>query len=86
MTKKRLKLRNVIAAIAIFLAASLSFVSCKKNDDKIEEGTLKVNGVSFKMVAVYGGTFTMGATEEQSGFVMSRESPPHQVTLSDFYP
>ena len=43
-----------------------------------------VNGVSFKMVPVEGGTFTMGATEEQSG-AQSNESPSHQVTLSNYY-
>ena len=43
-----------------------------------------VNGVSFKMIAVKGGTFTMGATSEQTG-AGSDESPTHSVTLSDYY-
>ena len=43
-----------------------------------------VNGVSFKMIAVKGGTFTMGATSEQTG-ATSDESPTHSVTLSDYY-
>ncbi len=43
-----------------------------------------VNGVSFKMVSVEGGTFTMGATADQSGDVYIDETPTHQVTLSDF--
>ena len=43
-----------------------------------------VNGVSFKMIAVKGGTFTMGATSEQTG-AESDESPTHSVTLSDYY-
>ena len=43
-----------------------------------------VNGVSFKMIAVKGGTFTMGATSEQTG-AGSGESPTHSVTLSDYY-
>ena len=43
-----------------------------------------VNGVSFKMIAVKGGTFTMGATSEQTG-AFSDESPTHSVTLSDYY-
>ena len=42
------------------------------------------NGVSFKMIAVKGGTFTMGATSEQTG-ARSNESPTHSVTLSDYY-
>ena len=44
-----------------------------------------VNGVRFKMVAVQGGTFTMGATAEQGSDAQSDESPTHSVTLSDYY-
>ena len=45
--------------------------------------TFTVNGISFNMVHVEGGTFTMGATEEQQK-ADSDEKPPHQVTLSSF--
>lgn len=44
-----------------------------------------VNGVSFTMVAVEGGTFTMGATSEQGSDAYDDEKPAHQVTLSDYY-
>jgi len=43
-----------------------------------------VNGVSFKMVGVEGGTFTMGATAEQGSDAYDDEKPAHQVTLSSF--
>ena len=43
-----------------------------------------VNGVSFKMIPVEGGTFTMGATAEQGSDAGDNEKPTHQVTLSDF--
>ena len=46
--------------------------------------TITVNGVSFKMVAVEGGTFTMGATLEQGSDAYDSEKPAHQVTLSGF--
>ena len=46
--------------------------------------TFTVNGVSFKMVAVEGGTFTMGATAEQGNDIGSEERPTHQVTLSSY--
>ena len=46
--------------------------------------TFTVNGVSFTMVAVEGGTFTMGATPEQEGEAFSNELPTHQVTLSSY--
>ena len=39
-----------------------------------------VNGVSFKMIAVKGGTFQMG---NDVGYEW--EKPVHQVTLSDYY-
>ena len=44
-----------------------------------------VNGVSFEMVAVKGGTFTMGGTLEQGSEAESDEKPTHSVTLSDYY-
>ena len=43
-----------------------------------------VKGVAFTMVAVEGGTFTMGATSEQGGDALYDEKPAHQVTLSSF--
>ena len=43
-----------------------------------------VNGVPFVMVTVEGGTFMMGATEEQGSDVSSREKPVHQVTVSTY--
>ncbi len=47
--------------------------------------TFTVNGVSFEMVAVKGGTFTMGCTDEQGGDCEDDESPSHSVTLNDYY-
>ena len=46
--------------------------------------TFTVKGVSFKMVAVEAGTFTMGATSEQDVYSGSDEKPTHSVTLSNF--
>ena len=43
-----------------------------------------VNGVTFEMVRVEGGTFTMGATAEQGSDASIREKPTHQVTLSSY--
>lgn len=47
--------------------------------------TFKVNGVSFKMVYIEGGTFTMGATSEQHSEAEDIEFPTHSVTLSSYY-
>ena len=43
-----------------------------------------VNGVTFNMVEVEGGTFQMGATPEQGENANDNEKPVHQVTLSGF--
>ena len=41
--------------------------------------------LNLEMVAVKGGTFTMGCTSEQSSDCDSDEKPAHKVTVSDFY-
>ena len=52
---------------------------------KLENKTFTVNGVTFEMIAVKGGTFTMGCTSEQGGDCDGDEKPTHSVTLSDYY-
>ena len=47
--------------------------------------TFTVNGVTFNMVKVAGGTFTMGATKEHEYFDADDARPAHQVTLTDYY-
>lgn len=47
--------------------------------------TITVKGVSFNMIKVQGGTFTMGATSEQGSDAYDWEKPTHQVTLSGYY-
>ena len=44
-----------------------------------------VNGVSFEMVRVAGGTFRMGATAEQGTDAYVWEKSVHSVTLSGYY-
>ena len=46
--------------------------------------TYTVNGVSFTMIDVEGGTFTMGATREQGSDTDNDEKPVHKVTLSNY--
>lgn len=46
--------------------------------------TYRIKNVSFTMIAVEGGTFTMGATSEQTD-ANDDEYPTHKVTLSDYY-
>jgi serine/threonine protein kinase len=44
-----------------------------------------INGISFKMIKVDGGTFIMGKKYKIFGDASRDESPEHSVTLSDFY-
>ncbi|MDR1848379.1 MAG: formylglycine-generating enzyme family protein [Bacteroidales bacterium] len=79
--------------------AIVSFSSCGGDDDEENNGgttptpnpnptvvtqTYTVNGVSFKMVAVEAGSFTMG-TDDTSYFYYQYCSPAHQVTLTNDY-
>ena len=52
--------------------------------NEVSNQTFKVNGVSFDMIVVEGGSFSMGATEEQGSDAYTDESPVHQVKLSSF--
>lgn len=56
-------------------------------DDEPQETakTYTVGGVTFKMIAVAGGTFTMGATAEQGSDAYDFEKPAHQVKLNDYW-
>ena len=47
--------------------------------------TFTVGGVSFTMIYVKGGTFTMGATSEQGRDAYDWEKPAHNVELSSYY-
>ena len=52
---------------------------------EVNSGKFTVNGVSFEMVRVEGGTFRIGATAEQGTDAYDWEKPVHSVTLSSYY-
>lgn len=54
----------------------------REHQSKNEE--IKVNGVTFSMVAVDGGSFEMGATEEQGQYAGEDEKPSHSVDVESF--
>lgn len=67
-----------------------SAVAMPEQDVNIKSFT--ANGVSFRMIAVKGGTFTMGATQIQEDFQddldvthSQQDKPAHQVTLTYNY-
>lgn len=54
------------------------------DEEKFENKSFTVGGVKFKMVAVVGGTFQMGASSTDKD-ANDNEFPQHKVTLSDYY-
>lgn len=65
--------------VIVLMLLIVVFSSC----NNIESFTETVNGVSFKMVAVEGGTFMMG--ENMDKRKIDKEGPAHSVTLDDYY-
>lgn len=76
----------------------VNLTSCEKEEDyydklpQNESGnpfkSIEVNGVSFNMIYVEGGTFKMGATKEQtmSGTkIDDHEFPVHNVTIDSYF-
>ena len=59
--------------------------SAPSNDYQTDEETFTVDGVTFTMKLVEGGTFQMGATSEQGSDAYDSEKPVHSVTLSNYY-
>ena len=75
-----------VVALYNYIASGGSSGGGNNNYDPIPffSQTFTVKGVSFNMIAVEGGTFTMGATPEQQDPYFDEE-PTHQVTLSSYY-
>ena len=67
------------------LTTCLLCISCLPENLELPYTKLyKVNGVSFAMIEVEGGTFTMGSPDSDSD-AYGDERPAHQVTLSSYY-
>ena len=66
-------------------SAANQFIERMQNYNTIP-GRFTVNGVSFQMVAIDGGTFTMGSdsTMVEEGIAGIDELPAHEVTLSPY--
>ncbi|MBR4367238.1 MAG: SUMF1/EgtB/PvdO family nonheme iron enzyme [Bacteroidaceae bacterium] len=94
---KKLNFLFLLPLVACFLTLMSCSSSTQKNgetaNDSIandsvaneERVSFSVKGVSFTMILVKGGTFTMGATPEQGNDAQDDEKPAHSVTLSDYY-
>ena len=79
-----------LSKVAIMLAAVVAFASCTEkqelNEDDLLEGMYKIDvqGVTFYMIEVEGGMFTMGAQGIDFD-ALEDEMPTHNVELSKYY-
>ncbi|MBQ8423570.1 MAG: SUMF1/EgtB/PvdO family nonheme iron enzyme [Coprobacter sp.] len=86
------------SVLPILVSLLILCPACVKNfnpDDLLSSGLpedlpqenieVTVGNVTFTMVYVKGGTFSMGATTEQYSDSYTDELPVHKVTLSDYY-
>ena len=75
--------KRFFMALALLMAVP-ALVFAQQSQESL---TITVKGVSFKMIRVQGGTFTMGCTSEQKhNYYCNRdEEPAHNVTLYYYY-
>ena len=83
MTPTLCRLLTLLALVGVMLATVQAQTS-QGQGVQFADTTITVGGVSFKMIAVEGGTFTMGATDEQGIDAHKNEKPSHSVTLSSY--
>lgn len=84
---------GIVAIVAVFFGlnnlnsggdSKSPTTSQSSSDASYSNGILTVNGVTYDMIKVQGGTFTMGATSEMKD-PWDDEKPTHQVTLTNNY-
>lgn len=73
--------------ILVFVLMTLFLVSCQEDNDQDMVKTFTVSNISFNMLPIAGGEFTMGASldEDELDYTEDDELPVHNVTVSDFY-
>ena len=88
----KILLWSILGIIAIGAVIVWSTSRSGNTDDAVRDVQISnaplsftVNGVSFDMMPVTGGTFRMGATKSTDSEAYDNESPLHDVTLSDYY-
>ena len=76
--------KRVLTLLLFVILFTTAAVAQGEKSNKQNE-TFTVNGVSFTMVYVQGGTFIMGCTGEQGIDCEDDETPTHKVTLNSYY-
>ena len=81
--KKHLRLTLAVIILGLILSIFSSFGQTNTASSG-KNLRFTVNGATFEMIFVKGGTFMLGCYYEQRDWE-GDEKPPHSVTLSDFY-
>lgn len=76
---------EIPSIIEVSMAESLPSIEESVSSLKTGPQEFTVNGVSFRMIQVLGGAFTMGATIEHIEEAEDDEKPAHKVSLSNYY-
>ncbi|MBO7496360.1 MAG: formylglycine-generating enzyme family protein [Salinivirgaceae bacterium] len=71
-------MKTLKAFVVVIMCVMLD--SCSTISDR----EFEVNGIKFKMIAVEGGSFMMGATPGQGDEACENERPVHKVIVDDF--
>ena len=75
----------LLVTVGVFALPSCGSDEPDPDPVKFVNEVVEADGVEIEMIAVEGGTFTMGATSEQGSDSFDNESPTHIVTLSSYY-
>ena len=78
-------MKRISSILFVLILMTVVSTSCGKDEPVNPAETFTVNGVTFNMVAIEGGTFTMGMTAEQESDAFDVERPAHEVTLSSYF-
>lgn len=68
-----------------FLNQNKSLITEKTEEFVQQTDTFTINGISFEMVKIPGGTFKMGCTDANDGSADANERPAQNRKVSDFY-
>ena len=84
--KLHLSKKNIftILVFILVLGGTTGCIQHKSDQKRLPALSFTVNGESFEMIPVEGGTFIMGGTSEQGNDCESNEKPTHEETLPFF--
>lgn len=73
---------DVLSEYSLFAGTNICFRVAPQSDKNL---TFTINGYTFTMIYVKGGTFTMGVTPEQGNDANNYEEPAHSIMLNNYW-